>query len=40
MYKCGVKGRNVEGQMVLGFAKRMEMATTNTYFRKKGHRVT
>ncbi|KAI5102804.1 gastrula zinc finger protein XlCGF28.1-like [Silurus meridionalis] len=33
--------RNVEGQMVVDFAKRMEMAVVNTYFKKKeDHRVT
>ncbi|KAI5105881.1 hypothetical protein C0J45_3578 [Silurus meridionalis] len=33
--------RNVEGQLVVDFAKRMEMAVVNTYFKKKeDHRVT
>ncbi|KAF7664357.1 hypothetical protein LDENG_00180020, partial [Lucifuga dentata] len=33
--------RNAEGQMVVDFAKRMEMAVTNTFFQKKQeHRVT
>ena len=27
--------RNLEGQMVVDFAKRMQMAVLNTYFRKK-----
>ncbi|KAI5105022.1 hypothetical protein C0J45_4694 [Silurus meridionalis] len=37
----GLKERNVEGQMVVDFAKRMEMAVVNTYFKKKEeHRVT
>ncbi|KAI5091794.1 hypothetical protein C0J45_19000 [Silurus meridionalis] len=36
----GSKERNVEGQMVVDFAERMEMAVVNTYFKKKDHRVT
>ena len=37
----GANERNVEGQMVVAFAKRMEMAVVNTYFKKKEeHRVT
>ncbi|KAI5621838.1 gastrula zinc finger protein XlCGF28.1-like [Silurus asotus] len=41
MGRYGLKGRNVEGQMVVDFAKRMEMAVVNTYFKKKeDHRVT
>ncbi|KAL7841885.1 hypothetical protein SRHO_G00255760 [Serrasalmus rhombeus] len=37
----GVKDRNAEGQMVVDFAKRMEMAVVNTYFQKREeHRVT
>ncbi|KAI5085613.1 hypothetical protein C0J45_23671 [Silurus meridionalis] len=41
MGKYGLKERNVEGQMVEDFAKRMEMAVVNTYFKKKeDHRVT
>ena len=40
MGKFGVKDRNLEGQMVVDFAKRMEMAVVNTYFQKKEeHRV-
>ncbi|KAI5104761.1 hypothetical protein C0J45_6387 [Silurus meridionalis] len=36
----GFKERNVEGQMVVDFAKRMEMAVVNTYFKEKeDHRV-
>ncbi|KAI5610593.1 hypothetical protein C0J50_5099 [Silurus asotus] len=36
-----VMDRNVEGQMVVDFAKRMEIAVVNTYFKKKeDHRVT
>ncbi|KAK3552021.1 hypothetical protein QTP70_031592, partial [Hemibagrus guttatus] len=41
MGKFGVKERNLEGQMVVDFAKRMDMAVVNTYFQKMGeHRVT
>ncbi|KAF7694174.1 hypothetical protein HF521_007927 [Silurus meridionalis] len=41
MGRYGLKERNVEGQMVVDFAKRMEMAVVNTYFKKKeDHRVT
>ncbi|KAL7867553.1 hypothetical protein SRHO_G00089370 [Serrasalmus rhombeus] len=37
----GVKDRNAEGQMVVDFAKRMEMAVVNMYFQKREeHRVT
>ncbi|KAK3543486.1 hypothetical protein QTP70_023211, partial [Hemibagrus guttatus] len=40
MGKFGVKERNLEGQMVVDFAKRMDMAVVNTYFQKReGHRV-
>ncbi|KAI5094875.1 hypothetical protein C0J45_14950 [Silurus meridionalis] len=40
MGRYGLKERNVEGQMVVDFAKRMEMAVVNTYFKKKeDHRV-
>ncbi|KAK3525881.1 hypothetical protein QTP70_010990 [Hemibagrus guttatus] len=40
MGKFGVKERNLEGQMVVDFAKRMDMAVVNTYFQKKEeHRV-
>ncbi|KAJ8364363.1 hypothetical protein SKAU_G00131940 [Synaphobranchus kaupii] len=40
MGRYGVKERNV-GQMVVDFAKRMEMAVVNTYFKKREeHRVT
>ncbi|KAI5629716.1 hypothetical protein C0J50_2217 [Silurus asotus] len=39
--RYGLKKRNVEGQMVVDFAKRMEIAVMNTYFKKKEeHRVT
>ncbi|KAK3563366.1 hypothetical protein QTP86_021842, partial [Hemibagrus guttatus] len=39
--KFGVKERNLEGQMVVGFAKRMDMGVVNTYFQKREeHRVT
>ncbi|KAK3521331.1 hypothetical protein QTP70_003177 [Hemibagrus guttatus] len=41
MGKFGVKERNLEGQMVVDFAKRMEMGVVNTYFQKREeHRVT
>ncbi|KAK3574521.1 hypothetical protein QTP86_008701 [Hemibagrus guttatus] len=41
MGKFGVKERNLEGQMVVDFAKRMNMAVVNTYFQKREeHRVT
>ncbi|KAK3561329.1 hypothetical protein QTP86_030628 [Hemibagrus guttatus] len=41
MDKFGVKERNLEGQMVVDFAKRMDMAEVNTYFQKREeHRVT
>ncbi|KAK3539824.1 hypothetical protein QTP70_013337 [Hemibagrus guttatus] len=41
MGKFGVKERNLEGQRVVDFAKRMDMAVVNTYFQKREeHRVT
>ncbi|KAI5108301.1 hypothetical protein C0J45_1895 [Silurus meridionalis] len=41
MGRYGFKERNVEGQMVEDFAKRMEMAVVNSYFKKnEDHRVT
>ncbi|KAI5100849.1 hypothetical protein C0J45_9835 [Silurus meridionalis] len=41
MGRYDFKERNVEGQMVVDFAKRMEMAVVNTYFKEKeDHRVT
>ncbi|KAK3545916.1 hypothetical protein QTP70_016712, partial [Hemibagrus guttatus] len=41
MGKFGFKERNFEGQMVVDFAKRMDMAVVNTYFQKREeHRVT
>ncbi|KAK3562747.1 hypothetical protein QTP86_006961 [Hemibagrus guttatus] len=41
MGKFGVKERNLDGQMVVDFAKRMDMAAVNTYFQKREeHRVT
>ncbi|KAK3568022.1 hypothetical protein QTP86_028613, partial [Hemibagrus guttatus] len=41
MGKFGDKERNLEGQMVVDFAKRMDMAVVNTYFQKREeHRVT
>ncbi|XP_067359512.1 craniofacial development protein 2-like [Channa argus] len=41
MGRFGVQDRNTEGQMVVDFAKRMEMAVVNTFFQKRQeHRVT
>ncbi|KAK3572548.1 hypothetical protein QTP86_000448 [Hemibagrus guttatus] len=41
MGKFGVKERNLEGQMVVDFAKRMDMGVVSTYFQKREeHRVT
>ncbi|KAF7706431.1 hypothetical protein HF521_019685, partial [Silurus meridionalis] len=41
MGRYSFKERNVEGQMVVDFAKMMEMAVVNTYFkRNEDHRVT
>ncbi|KAK3556344.1 hypothetical protein QTP70_007095 [Hemibagrus guttatus] len=41
MGKFGVKERNLEGEMVVDFAKWMDMAVVNTYFQKREeHRVT
>ncbi|KAK3571803.1 hypothetical protein QTP86_020595 [Hemibagrus guttatus] len=41
MGKFVVKERNLEGQMVVDFANRMDMAVVNTYFQKREeHRVT
>ncbi|KAF7708371.1 hypothetical protein HF521_017428 [Silurus meridionalis] len=41
MRRYGLQERNVKGQMVVDFAKRMEMAVVKTYFKKKeDHRVT
>ncbi|KAK3551565.1 hypothetical protein QTP70_019805, partial [Hemibagrus guttatus] len=41
MGEFGVKERNLEGQMVVDFAKRMDMGVVNTYFQKREeHRVT
>ncbi|KAK3552787.1 hypothetical protein QTP86_022599 [Hemibagrus guttatus] len=41
MDKFGVKERNLEGQMIVDFAKRMDMTVVNTYFQKREeHRVT
>ncbi|KAK3517657.1 hypothetical protein QTP70_014902, partial [Hemibagrus guttatus] len=41
MGKFGVKERNLEGQMVVDFAKRMDMGVVNTYFQKREeYRVT
>ncbi|XP_051791150.1 uncharacterized protein LOC127529918 [Erpetoichthys calabaricus] len=39
--RYGVKQRNEEGQRIVNFAKRMDMAVVNTYFNKREeHRVT
>ncbi|KAI5625660.1 hypothetical protein C0J50_14874 [Silurus asotus] len=40
MGRYGIKERNVEKQMVVDFAKKMEMAVVNTYFKKNDHRVS
>ena len=41
MRKYGAEMRNTEGPMVVNFAKRMNLAIVNTYFKKKEeHRVT
>ncbi|KAK3514992.1 hypothetical protein QTP70_003265 [Hemibagrus guttatus] len=41
MGKFGVKERNLEGQMEVDFAKRIDMGVVNTYFQKREeHRVT
>ncbi|KAK3553764.1 hypothetical protein QTP70_009178 [Hemibagrus guttatus] len=39
MGKFGVKERNLEGQMVLDFAKRMDMAVVNIYIQKNTGRL-
>ncbi len=38
MDRYGVKERNVEGQMVVDFVKRMEVTVVNMYFMKKEDR--
>ena len=41
MGRYGVRERNEKGQRIMDFAKRMDMAVLNTYFKKKEeHRVT
>ena len=41
MGRCGAETRNKEELMVVDFAKRMDLAIANTYFKKKDkHRVT
>ncbi|KAK3507852.1 hypothetical protein QTP70_001473 [Hemibagrus guttatus] len=41
MGRFGVKQRNLEGQMVVDFDKKIDMAVVNTYFQKREkHRVT
>jgi len=40
MGRFGIQDRNAEEQMVVDFAKRMEMAVVKTFFQKRqGHRV-
>ena len=38
MGRYGDKARNAEGQMVVDFATRMEMAVVDTYFKKGGYK--
>ena len=39
--KFGIQDRNTEGQMLVDFANRMEMATVKAFFQKRQeHRVT
>ena len=41
MGRYGIRERNEEGQRIVDFAKRMDMAVLNTYFKKKEeYRVT
>ena len=40
MGRYSVGTRNKEGSMVVDFAKRMDLAVVNTYFKKIEHRVT
>ena len=41
MTRYGLGTRNKEGRMVVDFAKRMDLAVVNTYFKKKNeNRVT
>ncbi|KAK3574398.1 hypothetical protein QTP86_006625 [Hemibagrus guttatus] len=40
MGKFGVKERNLEGQMVVDFAKRMDMGVVNNFQKREEHRVT
>ena len=40
MVRYGAETRNMEGLMVVDFAKRMDLAIVNTYFKKDKHRVT
>ena len=35
MGRFGIQDRNAEGQMVVDFAKRMEMAVVNIFFQKR-----
>ena len=36
----GIAERNVEGQMIVDFAKRMRMTVVNIYLKKEEHRAT
>lgn len=41
MGRFGIQDRSAEGQMVVNFSKRMDMAEVNTFFQKRQeHRVT
>ena len=41
MGRFGVKERNLDGQIIVDLAKRIEMAAVNNYFQKREeHRVT
>ena len=40
MGRYGAGTKNKEGSMVVDFAKRMDLAIVNTYFKKHEHRVT
>ena len=36
MYRFSVKKMNLEGQMIMDFAKRIEIAVANSYLKKEG----
>ena len=40
MGRYGAETRNKEGSMIVNFAKRMDLAIVNNYFKKDEHRVT